>query len=78
MADALKIAPELQARVDQLAARAGITPGQVITDALENGASLEWQERFVVKVEAGIAAADAGDFASSADVQRVLNKYRPT
>ena len=77
MADVLKIAPELRARVDALAARAGMTVEQVVTDAL-NGHSLEWQETFVAKVEAGRIAADAGDFASPAEVERVRNKYRPT
>jgi predicted transcriptional regulator len=30
------------------------------------------------KLAAGIAAADRGEFASDVEVERVLNKYRPT
>lgn len=78
MAQALKIAPDLQARVNSIAARSSRSPEEVVTDALENGHSLEWQERFIDKVNAGLVAAEAGQFASAADVERVLNKYRPS
>ncbi|MET7242163.1 hypothetical protein ABZT49_02230 [Methylobacterium sp. EM32] len=78
MADTLKIAPALQARVDAIAARSRRSPAEVVANALEHGHSLDWQERFLDKVAAGIAAADAGHFAGPADVARVLNKYRPT
>lgn len=78
MADSLKIAPALQARIDAIAARSRRSPAEVVADALEHGHSLDWQERFLDKVAAGIAAADAGRFADPADVSRVLNKYHPT
>lgn len=78
MADVLKIAPALQARIEAIAARSRRSPAEIVADALEHGHSLEWQERFLDKVTAGIAAADAGQFADPADVARVLNKYRPT
>jgi predicted transcriptional regulator len=74
----LEITPELRARIDAIAARSSMSVSEVIADALENGHSLEWQERFLDKVAAGIAAADGGEFASDAEVERVLNKYRPT
>jgi len=73
----LEITPELQARIDAIAARSGLSTSEVVADALENGHSLEWQERFLDKVAAGIAAADRGEFASPADIERVVNKYRP-
>lgn len=44
---------------------------------MEKGHSIEWQERFVQKVEMAIEAADRGEFASQSDVDWVLNKYRP-
>lgn len=77
MSTELKIAPELQARVDAIAARSSLSAAEIVADALENGHSLEWQERFLDKVIAGIEAADRGEFAGRADVERVLNKYRP-
>jgi predicted transcriptional regulator len=74
----LEITPELRARIDAIAARSGLSASEVIADALENGHSLEWQERFLDKVAAGIEAADRGEFASKADIERVRNKYRPS
>lgn len=78
MTTQLEITPELRARVDAIAARLGRSASEVVADALENGHSLEWQERFLDKVAAGIAAADRGEFASEADIERVRNKYRPS
>jgi predicted transcriptional regulator len=74
----LEIPAALQARVDAIAARSSLSPSQVVADALENGHSLEWQERFLDKVGEGLAAAQRGEFASAVDVARVVNKYRPT
>jgi predicted transcriptional regulator len=74
----LEITPELQARIDAIAARSNLSASEVIADALENGHSLEWQEHFLDKVAAGIEAADRGEFASRADIERVRNKYRPS
>jgi predicted transcriptional regulator len=74
----LEITPELRARIDAIAARSSLSVSEVIADALENGHSLEWQERFLDKVAAGIAAADRGEFATATEIERVLNKYRPS
>ena len=74
----LDIADELKARVDAIAARSNLSASQVITDALQNGHSLEWQERFLEKVAAGLADAEHGFFASDAELAAVVNKYRPT
>ena len=70
------IPDDLKARVDAVAARSNLSPSEIIADALEHGHSLEWQEQFLDKVAKGIAAADAGDFASDDDVQAIRNKYR--
>ena len=78
MADTSKITPELQARVNAIAARSSRSPAEVIADALEHGHSLDWQERFVDAVAAGRADIAAGRVASAADLERVRNKYRPT
>jgi predicted transcriptional regulator len=72
------IPEDLKARVDAIAARSSLSAAQIITDALQNGHSLEWQERFLDKVATGVAAANRGDFASADDVARVVNKYRPS
>jgi len=72
----LEITAELKARIRSIAARSNRSESEVIADALENGHSLDWQEQFLDKVAAGLAAAERGDFASPADLQRILNKYR--
>jgi predicted transcriptional regulator len=78
MAEALKIAPELQARVDAVAALSSRSPAEVVADALEHGHSLEWQERFVERVRAGLDDAAAGRFATPADFERLRAKYCPS
>ncbi|ACB27990.1 MULTISPECIES: CopG family ribbon-helix-helix protein [Methylobacterium] len=78
MAEASIITPDLQARVDAIAARSGRAPAAIIADALEHGHSLDWQERYVDEVMAGRADIAAGRIASPEDVERVLNKYRPS
>ena len=78
MAETVKIAPELQARVDSVAALSSRSTAEVITDALKHGHSLEWQERCVMRVKAGLADAEAGCYATDAGFERLRNKYRPT
>lgn len=78
MASEIDIAPELRKRVDAIAARSNLTVSQVIADALQNGHSLDWQEQFLDKVAEGLAAAERGEFAKPADIERVRNKYRPS
>lgn len=72
------IPEKLKARIDSIAARSSLSVAEVIADALENGHSLEWQERFLDKVAEGVAAADRGEFATEEDLARIVNKYRPT
>ena len=73
----LDIPEELQARVDAIARRSGLSASQVVADALDKGYSLEWQERFLDTVAAGVVAADQGDFARDDEIAQVLDKYRP-
>ncbi|MEQ1901903.1 MAG: transcriptional regulator [Devosia sp.] len=73
----LDIPAHLRARVDALAARSSLSAAEVIADALENGHSLEWQERYLEKVAAGLDDADLGDFATDAEIGAGVNKYRP-
>ncbi len=64
-------------RIAAIAARPGLSAEAVVADALENGHSRDWQERFPDRVEAGLAAVERGDFASADDIDRVLNRFRP-
>ncbi|MDF1598174.1 transcriptional regulator [Mesorhizobium sp. YIM 152430] len=70
------IKADTRRRVAAIAKRTGLSESQIIAEALEQGHSLEWQERFADKVAAGIKAADSGEFASEADLERVRSKYR--
>lgn len=74
----VEIPADLKARVEAIAARSSLSAAEIIADALQNGHSLEWQERFLDKVAAGAAAADRGEFATADDIARVVNKYRPS
>ncbi|MBC8129125.1 MAG: transcriptional regulator [Rhizobiaceae bacterium] len=62
--------------MEAVARRSGLTPAEVISDALEHSHFLEWPERFLDTVAAGIEAADRGEFARKADIDQVANKYR--
>jgi predicted transcriptional regulator len=73
----LDINADLAARIDALAARSNLSASDIVRDALENGRSIEWQERFLEKVALAAEQADRGAFANSQDIERVLNKYRP-
>jgi predicted transcriptional regulator len=72
-----EISEDLSRRVDQLAARSTLTRGQIIEDALAHGRSLAWQEKWIAGVEAGLADADNGSFATEAEIAAVLTKYGP-
>lgn len=74
----LDISSELRKRVEAIATRSNLTASEVIADALERGYSLEWQERFLTKVEQGPRAAENGDFASADEMRAAADKYRPT
>jgi len=69
------ISDDLSRRIDLLAERSKLTRGQIIEDALAHGRSLAWQERWIAGVEAGLAEADRGDFATEEEIAAVLNKY---
>ena len=59
--------------LDQLAEKTERSRSWLATKAIEEYVALNvWQ---IGKIEAGIAAADRGDFASDADVERVIGKY---
>lgn len=72
------IPPELRARIDALTARTSLNEQEILREALENGRSLAWQEEWMRRVDAGIEAADRGEFATQDEIDRVVNKYRPT
>lgn len=71
-----ELSPDVKLRVERIAARSGRSVSAVIEDALQNGHSLDWQERFVEQVSRGIAAAEDSAFATPAEIDRLRGKYR--
>lgn len=72
----IDISPELRERIAAIARRTGLSETQIVAEALENGHSLEWQERFLDKVSSGIDAADRGEFATSEEITHLRNRFR--
>lgn len=72
----VNIPSEMQRRVADIARRSGRSESQVIAEALEHGHSLEWQELFLERIARGIEAADRGEFATQADLDRIRHKHR--
>lgn len=66
---------DLDRRIDALMARSTLTRSQIIEDALAHGRSLAWQERWVAGIEAGLAEAGRGDFASEEEIAHILDEY---
>lgn len=61
------------AALDRLAAQTERSRSWLVTKAVEDFVALNaWQ---IETIEAGIAAADRGDFASDAEVERVRRKF---
>ena len=74
----VEITPDMQRRIAAIAEQFDASLSDIIADALENGHSLEWQEQFIEKVGKGIAAADCGEFASPAEIERIRRKHQPS
>jgi predicted transcriptional regulator len=75
MKNNIEISEDLNRRIEMLTSRSTLTRDQIIEDALSHGRSLAWQEKWVAGVQAGIEAADRGDFANEEEIAAVLNKY---
>jgi predicted transcriptional regulator len=69
----LRLSEETLEALDRLAEKTERSRSWLATKAIEDYVALNaWQ---IGKIEAGIAAADRGDFASDEDVARVAGKY---
>lgn len=69
------IPDDLSRRIDLLTQRSTLTRAQIIEEALSQGRSLAWQEKWIAGVREGLESADRGDFASEEEVASVLNRY---
>ena len=69
----VRLEDETLASLDRLAAKTERSRNWLVTRAVEEFVALNaWQ---IGKIEAGIAAADRGDFADDKEIERVRNKH---
>uniref|UniRef100_UPI00310160A3 CopG family ribbon-helix-helix protein n=1 Tax=Neorhizobium sp. EC2-8 TaxID=3129230 RepID=UPI00310160A3 len=72
----IRVPDDVAERLDQLAQKLDRSRSYMAAQAIEDFvAREEWQ---LAEIEAGIAEADRGDFASDDDVARVVSKYVTT
>ncbi len=70
----LRLDPKLTKQLDNLANATQRSRSFLISEAVREYVALnEWQ---IEEIKKGIAEADAGDFASDADVQRTIKKWK--
>jgi predicted transcriptional regulator len=75
MKNAIDLPDDISRRIDRLAERTSLTRSRIVEDALSHGRSLAWQEKWIAGVQAGIADADEGEFASPAEIDALLTRY---
>ena len=70
---AVELDDEILQALDQLARRTERSRDDIICQAVQNFLDLQtWQ---IDKIEAGIAAAERGDFATEEEIARIAEKY---
>jgi predicted transcriptional regulator len=77
MADSItvQVEPATLGAIEELARRSNQPRDVLVEQALQNFVKLRaWQ---IAKIEAGIAAADRGEFASDEEMERIFSKYDP-
>lgn len=75
MRSTFELSDDVSQRIDVLVERTGLTRDQIVEDALTQGRSLAWQEKWVQGVRAGIDEADKGQFAHPDEIAAVLNRF---
>jgi predicted transcriptional regulator len=69
----LELDDETLQALDHLANRTERSRTEIISDAVRG--YIEVQEWQLAKIQAGIAAADRGDFVSEEEIERIVQKY---
>lgn len=69
----MRIKDETASKLDQLAEKLDRSRSHMAAEAIE--AFVEQQEWQLAEIEAGLAEADRGEFASDEDVAKVVGKY---
>jgi predicted transcriptional regulator len=71
----LHFTPEQQARIAQIASRAGTEPERLVTNVVAR--YLDEEARFLAAVEKGIAAAERGEFIEEEEMARLEAMFKP-
>jgi predicted transcriptional regulator len=69
------LTPELQAKLDRVAAEQGRKSEALVVEAVER--MLSYDEWFLREVEKGIAAADRGEFVDHEDIRKLIDRRYP-
>lgn len=69
------LTPELQAKLDRVAAEQGRDKEALVVEAVER--MLSYDEWFLREVGKGIAAADRGEFVDHEDIRKLIDRRYP-
>ena len=67
--------PELQAKLNRVASESGRDTQSLVQEAVER--FVDYDEWFLREVEAGLAAADRGEFIEHEDIGKLINRRYP-
>jgi len=69
------LAPDLEAKLDRLAAQQGRDPKALVREAVER--LVNYDEWFIREVEKGLAAADRGEFIEHEEISKLIDRRYP-
>lgn len=69
------LTPELQAKLDRVAAEQGRDKEALVVEAVER--MLSYHEWFLHEVDKGITAADRGEFVDHEDIRKLIDRRYP-
>jgi predicted transcriptional regulator len=71
----VRLNPDLQAKLAQLAAQQGRDSESLVVDAVER--MVNYDQWFLREVEKGICAADRGELVDHEDIQKLIDRRYP-
>jgi predicted transcriptional regulator len=71
----VRLNPELQEKLSRLASEQGRDSEALVVEAVER--MINYDEWFLEEVEAGLAAADRGEFVENEEVKKLIDRRYP-
>jgi predicted transcriptional regulator len=71
----VRLDPELQEKLSRLASEQGRDSEALVVEAVER--MINYDEWFLEEVEAGLAAADRGEFVENEEVKKLIDRRYP-